>query len=184
MQSRSTLVYSILVAGCCSCSSSMAPVDSPLASTPEANGLAPSSPSGTVDCASEPGVDSYAPGLQKSGANGLYGFELVSSTPAPPALNDNTFVLRVTDANGDPLSGQLSAALDMPEHGHSSPETPVISFDPSSGNFTLDPMDLFMVGLWRFTFTFTPDASSVDGAAGAAGDAPATDSAVFEFCVD
>ncbi|HEX3774852.1 MAG TPA: hypothetical protein VHV51_10340 [Polyangiaceae bacterium] len=167
------------------CSSSSSPnSDAAAVSNAGSAGATLTEPTGTADCTSEPGIDSYMPGLSKLGASGLYGFEIVSTTPSPPALNDNTFVMRITDANGAALAGELSAALDMPEHGHSSPKTPVITFDASSGDFTLDPMDLFMVGLWRFTFTFAPSADAATGAAGASDGASATDTAVFELCLD
>jgi hypothetical protein len=128
-----------------------------------------------VGCA-DAGADTYAAGLQKSGSEGHYGFELVSSTPAPPALNDNTFVMQVKDAEGKPVAGELSVVLEMPEHGHRS-QQPVITFDADAQTFTLDPMRLFMVGLWRLTFGFQPGAA-------AAKTAPDPDSAVFEFCLD
>ena len=127
----------------------------------------------SVGCSASDG-DVYTDGLKKLGAAGQLEFELVSSTPAPPALNDNRFIVRVTDGDGAPVEGDLSVALDMPEHGHPSPEQPAISFDPDRQTFTLDPMRLFMVGLWRITFSF----------ASADADAPVDDSAVFEFCID
>ena len=137
----------------------------------------------SLGCDKQPGVDSYTAGMKKAGAAGLYGFQLVSSTPAPPALDNNQFVVQVTQADGSPVNGQLSVALVMPQHGHPSPDPPVISFDSSSKAFTLDPMNLFMVGLWQLTFSFTPDSGDA-GAAGAEGVSSAGDSAVFEFCID
>jgi len=120
-----------------------------------------------------------------AGASGLFNFELVSSEPAPPAINDNTFVVRVTDADGTALDGQLGATLYMPVHQHYSPESPLVTFDATSGTFTLDPMDLFMVGLWRITFTFQPQTSGTDAAAAGASNASDTsDSAAFEFCLN
>ena len=113
--------------------------------------------------------------MTKPGSAGRYSFALVSSTPAPPALNDNSFVVQVTDADGNPATGALSVALDMPEHGHPSPALPEISYDADAKSFTLDPMRLFMVGLWRITFSFAPDGASKDSAG---------DSAVFKFCID
>ena len=127
----------------------------------------------TVGCRADDG-DVYADGMKKLGAAGQLEFQLVSSTPSPPALNDNRFIVQVTDTEGTPVEGELSVALDMPEHGHPSPEPPGISFDPDRQTFTLDPMRLFMVGLWRITFSF----------ASADADAPVDDSAVFEFCID
>jgi hypothetical protein len=126
-----------------------------------------------VGCRSSDG-DSYAPGLEKSGVRGHFSFTLVSSTPAPPALDDNRFVVQVSDADGNPVEGALSVSLEMPEHGHPSPKQPEIRFDAEGQAFILEPMRLFMVGLWRITFNFESSMA----------DAPLTDSAVFEFCID
>ena len=116
----------------------------------------------------------YAPGIKKSGAAGHFEFTLLSSTPAPPALNDNQFIMQVSDEAGNALDGTLSVALDMPEHGHSSPTQPEISFDRDRRAFVLEPVRLFMVGLWRFTFNFETPVENVSLA----------DVAAFEFCVD
>ncbi|HYP97536.1 MAG TPA: hypothetical protein VER96_02610 [Polyangiaceae bacterium] len=118
--------------------------------------------------------DSFVPGLQKPGAAGHYDFTLLNSWPAPPALDDNRFLVQVTDADGNALDGELRVTLEMPEHGHQSPKQPEIRFDDESQAFMLDPMRLFMVGLWRITFHFE---AMPDGA-------PLADSAVFEFCID
>jgi hypothetical protein len=126
-----------------------------------------------VGCRASDG-DVYSPRLMKPGAAGHFDFTLLSSTPAPPALADNSFVVQVSNAEGDPVEGTLSVALDMPEHGHPSPKQPEISFDGESRAFVLEPMRLFMVGLWRITFSFEAE---LDGAR-------STDSAVFEFCID
>ncbi len=127
----------------------------------------------TVGCRSSD-ADVYAPGIKKSGAAGHFDFTLLSSTPAPPALDNNQFVVQVSDSEAKALDGDLSVALDMPEHGHSSPTQPEISFDSERNAFVLEPMRLFMVGLWRFSFAFE---ASVGGA-------PLADSAVFQFCVE
>ena len=112
--------------------------------------------------------------MKKSGAAGHFDFTLVSSTPAPPALDENRFIVQLSDADGQVIGGDLSVELEMPEHGHPSPERPEISFVAESQAFSLEPMDLFMVGLWRITFSFE---ATVDGVS-------LTDSAVFEFCID
>jgi hypothetical protein len=163
--------------GCSSSSASVASTDS---NGGASGAVGFSAPSGTVECATEAGVDTYAPGLSKLGASGALTFTLLSSTPAPPALDDNAFVIEIRDLDGNPLDGELSAVLDMPEHGHNSPKTPIITFDPARGSFSLDPMYFFMVGLWRITLTFQ---SAATGSAGAAGSADSADSAVFKFCV-
>ena len=160
------------------CSSRAAPAASIENSGGASSAAGLSAPSGTVECATEAGVDTYAPGLTKLSTSGALTFTLVSSTPAPPALDNNVFVVKVADLAGTSRDGELSAVLDMPEHGHNSPKTPVITFDAASATFNLDPMYFFMVGLWRITLTFEPAAN---GAAGASDSE--VDSAVFEFCV-
>ena len=164
---RARLIASLLIscAGLLCACSSRSKLDT---SVPDA-----AAPMGNVGCTQAAG-DAYTPGMQKLGDAGRYSFELLSSSPAPPAVDDNTFVLQVKDAAGQPVAGELSVALEMPEHGHPSPKQPDITFDPDSSTFTLDPMRLFMVGLWRLTFSFQP-------ASGSAADA---DSAVFNFCID
>jgi hypothetical protein len=126
-----------------------------------------------VGCSAREG-DVYVAGMKKPGAAGRFDFTLLSSTPAPPALEYNQFVVQVSHADGSAVAAELGVVLEMPEHGHRSPTPPEISFDAESSAFLLDPMDLFMVGLWRITFSFQ----------GALDDARVADSAVFEFCID
>lgn len=165
---RASFVVMLAVLGTSSACSSSASDATP-------HGAQPDGSAGSVGC-SNATTDSYEPGAKKAGEAGKYQFALLSSTPAPPALNDNTFVVQVTNSEGEPVEGELSVALDMPEHGHPSPALPSISYDAKAQAFTLDPMRLFMVGLWRITFGFVPAAP-----VGAGDD---SDSAVFEFCID
>ena len=140
--------------------------------SPEA-GAAAGAPGSTVGCSASDGGE-HAAGSPQPGEAGRFDFTLVDSTPAPPALGDNTFVVQVSDRDGNPAFGDLSVALDMPEHGHQSPRQPEIRFDAESQAFVLKPMRLFMVGLWHITFSFD----------GMVDDTPLSDSAVFEFCID
>ncbi len=178
------LASALAVFACIACSSTAnsASTSTSVTSGNGGGGALTDGPSGAVECTGA-GIDTYAPGLQKNSTSGAYSFELVSTSPSPPAVNDNTFVVHITDQAGVAQAGTLTAALDMPQHGHSSPKVPLVTFDEASGNFTLDPMDLFMVGLWRITFSFTPSADA--GAAGATGDgAAAMDTAVFQLCIE
>ena len=154
-----------------SCSAAACSSD-PTSSAPA--GSSAGAPGSVVGCVPAD-ADSYQPGMTKLGDSERFNFALLSSTPAPPALNDNTFRVQVRGAGGDePQNGELSVLLEMPEHGHMG-QQPSISFDSASQVFTLEPMRLFMVGLWRFTFSFAPDAGNPEAA---------PDSAVFKFCVD
>jgi hypothetical protein len=184
MARPSTLLTLLMAAASAACSAG-----SPSAAQPDA-GPVSDAPSGEVGCMTQPDLDNYAAGLKKLGTMGRFEFELVSSTPSPPALDNNSFVVRVTGAGSDePLNGDLSVALDMPQHGHPSPKAPDITFDPAAKVYTLDPMDLFMVGLWQITFTFAAVTQPEDGAAGSPDATDATsngppDSAVFKFCIE
>jgi hypothetical protein len=71
-------------------------------------------------------VDTFASGLKKTGRAGLFAFELVSSDPSPP--NDpqmNTWLIRVLDASGSPVTG---ATVVLPANdtalGWSAPKNP------------------------------------------------------------
>src|SRR5882724_6572880 len=134
MARPSTLLTLLIAAACAACSPG-----SPSAGASDAGSVPVSdAPSGEVGCTNQPGLDTYAAGIKKLGAAGRFDFELVSSTPAPPALDNNTFVVRVSAASSDELlNGQLSVALDMPEHGHPSPKSPTVTFDPDAKVFTL-----------------------------------------------
>jgi hypothetical protein len=61
----------------------------------------------------------------------------------------------------------------MPEHGHSSPKTPTITFDSATGTFTVTPAFLFMPGVWRLEFDSYTDVDAQTP----------VDSSVFLFCV-
>jgi hypothetical protein len=134
-----------------------------------------SDPNAPVDCSKVTNVDTYRVGLPKAGDNGMMYFKLMSAEPSPPARNNNTWEVEVdTMVNGDagtPISGaDLVVTPFMPAHNHPSPEmvmvTPVAG---SPGRYTLDPVFLWMPGVWTVT---------IDATQGTA-----TDSAVYAFCI-
>ena len=151
--------------------------------------------SGTITCVPESGpyqVDTYSADMKRTGENGILSFELVRSDPAPPALGNNTFVVKISRADGSPFTGDLyidpRSGVFMPLHGHGASVLPVVTFDPASGTSTLTPMDLFMPGLWRITLQ--GDEAAASSEAGIAGDGgmqvaqSAVDIGVFYFCVE
>jgi hypothetical protein len=153
----------------------------------------------TVECVGDAGpyaIDAYEPNLKKAGQNGVLTFEIVSSDPAPPEQGDDTFVVKVTHADGTAFHGTLvlpTEGLWMPLNGHGPTIPAVITYDASQDTFTLAPVNLFMLGLWRVTLQAieNPDANEGDAAeAGTSDDATApsapaqpTDAAVFYFCI-
>jgi hypothetical protein len=126
--------------------------------------------SALVGCQDDPRADTYAANLTKPGKAGLFQFVLVSATPAPPALNNNSWVVRVLDAHGNPLPNVsiLSVSAYMPDHGHPSTATPMATTN-ADGSFTIAPLYLFMAGLWQITIAAQSGSQS--------------DSVVFSFCV-
>lgn len=96
-------------------------------------------------------------------------FILVAANPAPPAIDDNAWTVKVLDSGGSPVSGAtLSIKTWMPDHGHGSPEAAAATANPD-GTYTVQPLYLFMTGLWQVTITAQLGAVS--------------DAATFSFCI-
>lgn len=126
---------------------------------------------GDVTCADDPRVDTYVAGLTATGERGTLSFRIDSSEPAPPAKDGNTWQVSVLDADGSPQSGDLTVALDMPDHGHGSQAEPEVTYDDASGRFTISPLYLFMAGVWRIELELSVDGKVVDRGA-------------FYFCIE
>jgi hypothetical protein len=107
---------------------------------------------GAVMCTHDPRVDTYTANLQKSGQLHVLTFTLVESNPAPPARGSNVMKLKITDADDMPVTGDLQAKLSMPDHGHPTTVQPVITLDPATSTYTIDPAYLFMPGVWLLEF--------------------------------
>ena len=116
-------------------------------------------------------ADDYFVGFQRSGS--VVTVEFVDANPAPPARGDNRWEILVTDAASTPLEDlELEVVPFMVAHGHGTPvEVEVTPVDGAPGHYILDPVNMFMAGIWDVTMTFTlPDATQ--------------DETVFKFCVD
>jgi hypothetical protein len=113
--------------------------------------------------------DNIAPGLTKPGAAGALTFAVVSAAPVPPGVNYNTWVIKVLDSTGQPVTDATFPLIKtwMPLHGHPSSIVPT-STNNGDGTYTLK-VYLFMPGLWQIT----PHVQT----------GSTTDSAVFTFCV-
>jgi hypothetical protein len=129
---------------------------------------------GTVSCGQDPRLDGYAD-LNKTGDLGLLEFRLADVEPSPPAKGNNTFRLQITDAGGTPMNGDLHVDLKMPDHGHGTSVKPRISFDPSTQQYTVEPLYLFMPGVWRI---------QLEEYAGAASGATPLDRTALYFCIE
>ncbi len=127
------------------------------------------SETGGVDCSMEDRADDYAVGLSKTGTTVSVTF--VSADPAPPALDDNSWVVSVTDLGGAPIEGaEVTVTPRMPDHGHGTPVVAEVTAGTNAGEYMINPVNMFMAGLWEVTMT-------LDGEGLA-------DEVVFSFCVE
>ena len=71
--------------------------------------------------------------------------------PASPVVGENTMYIELFDAEDQPLEGAtIVVDPQMPEHGHGSPDVPVIT-DMGDGDYEAFPVTLFMPGMWEVT---------------------------------
>ena len=103
----------------------------------------------------------YMPGLDH--AEAMADFKLVSANPAPPSRGDNTWVVQINamaaGVVGDPMVGlenDMSVTPFMPDHQHGSPvDASITPVDGMPGQYTLDPVNLWMPGVWQTTIAFS-----------------------------
>lgn len=126
---------------------------------------------GSYNCADEARDDEFVAGIAKQGESQRMMFTLVSADPAPPARGDNVWMLKLTTmaAPGTPVDGAvMSASPFMPDHNHGPQFDTVITPAGEPGLYRLEPVNLWMPGLWETTIR-------VSGAD--------SDRAVFRFCL-
>jgi len=123
-----------------------------------------------ASCEAELRDDTYAVGLAKDGA--LLRVTFVDAMPAPPARYDNLWIVQVSDvATGTPLADCVGEAIPvMPDHMHGTSIEAHVTAGETAGEYVIDPVNLFMPGLWEVTLRFTCG--------------ELTDEVVFSFCVD
>ena len=161
MRVRSLLLAATVLAGCSGTSSGGSNVG--------AAGAAGST-STTGACADDMRAQSYSPGMEVTGAKGVYRARLSAIDPAPAIKGTNAWTVEILDASGAPVDGAtVTVKPFMPDHGHGSSIVPVVTAK-TGGVYAIDSLVLFMPGLWQTTITVT-------GPAG-------VDTAVFSFCVN
>jgi len=132
-------------------------------------------PDAPLDCSKVTGVDYYVAGLEKVGEANMLDFRLVSAEPAPPMRDNNTWVVQInamaSGVVGAPMDGlALNVTPFMPAHQHGTPIQVVVT--PSTtmaGQYTLDPVNLWMPGVWQTTI--------------AASMGSVNDQVVYTFCI-
>ena len=123
-----------------------------------------------ITCQDDSRVAVYRPNLPASSTTGTLSFTLSQANPAPPAVGINTWTLRVANSSGQPVPNlPLSVLPFMPDHGHGTSVQAQVTANPDS-SYSVTPLYFFMPGVWRITFSTTPDAGL-------------NSSGVFFFCV-
>ena len=80
----------------------------------------------------------------------MYVVSFTSSLDPIPINKMHEWILRVEDANGDPVDGaQLSIAGGMPEHNHGLPTSPRITENTGGGDYRLQGIRFHMKGNWQ-----------------------------------
>jgi hypothetical protein len=124
-----------------------------------------------IDCTNDPRVLQYAPNISVKSASGNLDFILMSSDPAPPASETNVWAMKITDGSGVPQTNVVATVLPfMPDMGHGTSIVPSMTSN-GDGTYSVQPLYLFMAGVWSITFTTVPASGP-------------SDSAVFFFCVE
>lgn len=123
-----------------------------------------------IDCTKVTGADTFVVGLEKMGGGGTLNFKLLSATPAPPARGDNTWIVQITNAGAPLEAAQLKVTPFMPSHQHGSPIQALAAAMPDAGQYKIEPVNLWMPGVWETTIRATAGAT--------------TDSAVYKFCIE
>lgn len=128
-------------------------------------------PDAAYDCTTETRADMFSAGMTKAGSQGELTFKLMSSTPAPPSRGNNDWSLQIVDTtSGAPVAGAIMTVVPfMPDHNHGTSIKPTIT-DQGSGMYDVNPVNLWMPGLWQVTVSATPTGGTLD-------------KAVFSFCI-
>lgn len=108
-------------------------------------------------CATDTRAQVYTVGLSSSSDDGAVTITFVDADPAPPAKGNNTWTVKITDADGKPVSdAAIATTAYMPDHGHTSPITPKATPLADAGTYEVTPVNLFMPGIWEVTLKVTP----------------------------
>lgn len=124
-------------------------------------------------CATDDRAMPYRAGMSVSSDGGTFTVKLVGSDPGPPVKGRNIWTVEIdASATGLPLDGlDLSVTPWMPDHMHGS--TPVVVTPTAAGNYDLEPVYLYMSGLWEVRMTIV----------GTMVGAGTTDTATLPICI-
>lgn len=128
-----------------------------------------------VNCDEITGTDQFVVGLEKIGMTNMLDYKMISGDPAPPARNDNTWVIQLNQMQGSTPGPAVTGATVivtpfMPAHQHGAGKSVLVTPMPTEGQYKLSPINLWMPGVWETTIEVV---SSPLG----------TDKVVFKFCI-
>jgi hypothetical protein len=130
-------------------------------------------PDAGYNCDLDDRDEQFVAGMQKTGNLGIT-FTLVESTPAPPARDNNIWVIDVEDGAGALVGATLGIKPFMPDHNHGTSIPAIITEDATTaGRYNAEQVNLAMPGIWEVTVSATPDG----------GGAIDKDSVIFTFCI-
>lgn len=136
--------------------------------------------SGTVDGGETSGVDAgtnqvvgcngdaravaFTAGMTVASADGAVKVKVLSGDPQTPARGDNRWTVELYDGADQKLSGAALAVVPfMPDHGHGSAKTPVVT-SGADGSYEVTPLNFSMPGVWRVTFEVTSSGGTIHDA--------------------
>lgn len=100
---------------------------------------------------------------------GHFEVRLETLDPDVPSLGDNSWLVRVSNAEADPVNdATLSFSLWMPEHAHGSLKTVLVEA-LANGRYRVEPLSFHMPGIWEITLRIDTDTDD--------------DQLLFETCV-
>lgn len=122
-------------------------------------------------CDRETRDDDYIPGMSKLGANG-YRVTLATSAPAPRPRGNYAWTVQIHDpamAARDGLA--ITVVPTMPDHHHGTSVQAVVTPSGRDGLYAIEPVNLFMTGLWAIRLGLSDGTTELDYVA-------------YRFCVD
>lgn len=84
-------------------------------------------------------------------ASGELWLRVLDTSPAPPGVGDNEWLVFMSDAADAPVTGlarSMHVTPFMPEHGHGTPVAVGVT-EAAAGEYRLLPVNTFMPGLWH-----------------------------------
>jgi hypothetical protein len=123
-------------------------------------------------CAHDTRIVPYAVGVEAKATDGALTVHFMDANPAPPTKGNNTWTVQLLDKDGKPVNGATIVTKPfMPDHNHGSSIKPTATAKGTDGTYEINPVNLFMPGVWQITFAVTTP-GGLD------------DSAVVSFCID